>query len=317
MQRLPSPQRLNNIISTFLQMNQKAFAYFVGAIMVLSAISVTGLFLTGGDNSGIGAPGPAASADATPASLFGVGGILVDSSFSGLGDMLSMIPENTTFTYWLDMDGSENLTNAARAAIPQSYQSYGLYSGNLYSTRIERLGAVFMNDSSFAEFHWIAPYRLSYSGFTVPYQDYQLIPIGSGVFAAMGKPVVFGTQSSVERIVDVLSGTPSTDKITLPLGEYSDFQVAGLGHVGSNLVQAASTPLGGGYSEFYLGVNQRNSTYSMSAIYLDPDTVTDQKIKEIAGKYGLAASSKPGEAEVSGELNEAAMGDALKAFLAP
>ncbi|HWQ18297.1 MAG TPA: hypothetical protein VN455_00850 [Methanotrichaceae archaeon] len=295
-------------------MNQKAFAIFVGVIMVLSAFA--SFVLMGGDNSGSGSQGTAASADATPASQFGVGGTLVDSSFSGLGDMLSMIPENTTFAYWLDMDRSDNLTSAARAAIPQSYQSYGLYSGNLYSTKIERLGAAFMNDSSFAEFHWITPYRLSYSGFTVPYQDYQLIPIGSGVFAAMGKPVVFGTQSSVETIVDVLSGTPSTDKITLPLGEYADFQVAGLGHV-SNLGPTASAPLGGGYSEFYLGVNQKNSTYSMSATYLDPDTVTDQRIKDIAGKYGLAASSKPGEASISGEVTEAVMGNALKAFLAP
>lgn len=283
--------------------------------MVLSAFA--SFVLMGADNSG-STQGTAASADATPASQFGVGGTLVDSSFSGLGDMLSMIPENTTFAYWLDMDRSDNLTSAARAAIPQSYQSYGLYGANLYSTKIERLGAVFMNDSSSAEFHWITPYRLSYSGFTVPYQDYQLIPIGSGVFAAMGKPVVFGTQSSVERIVDVLTGTPSTAKITLPLGEYADFQVAGLGHVGNtNLGPVASAPLGGGYSEFYLGVNQQNSTYSMSASYLDPDAVTGQKLKEIAGMYGLAASSKPGEASISGDVTEAAMGGALKALLAP
>src|SRR5512135_87569 len=97
------------------RMNQKAFAIFVGAIMVFSAFA--GFVLRGGDESegkNIVVTGPV-SLD-----TFGVQGRLVDWDFNSLEDTLKMSPEKTTVAYWLNTSASGNLTNVARATLPPS-----------------------------------------------------------------------------------------------------------------------------------------------------------------------------------------------------
>ena len=98
-------------------MNSKAFAIFVGAIMVLSAFA--GFVLMGSDQSEI----PVAAADSYSLENFKATGNLVDWDFEGIQDVLEMAPENTVMAYWVNLSAPANLTAAARAALPQSMDS--------------------------------------------------------------------------------------------------------------------------------------------------------------------------------------------------
>lgn len=286
-------------------MNQKAFAIFVGAIMIFSAFA--GFVLRGGDeNEGknVAAAGPV-SLD-----TFGVRGRLVDWNFNSLEDTLEMSPESTTVAYWLNTSISENLTDAARAALPQSF---GLsYGSQLYPTAIERLGAVYFN-STFAEFHWIRPFAVGYNGIVVPYDGYMMIPSSADYSAVMGRPALFGPQTGLEGVLDVISGGLPTDRFTLPRGEIADLQVASLGSGAPGL----NSTLGTGYQEFYLGVSKTDSGYSFDAKYLKPDAGTEGKIKGIAEQYGLFLSQKGSVTEVSGTVGADRLKDALVAFMKP
>ncbi len=286
-------------------MNQKVFAIFVGGIMVLSAFA--GFILRGNDQ------GVNAVATAGPVSLdtFGVQGSLVDSSFNSLEDTLAMCPENTTMAYWLNTSASQNLTGAAQAALPPSLAlSYG---SQLYPVSIERFAVAYFNNT-FAEFHWIRPFHVGYDGIVLPYQGYMLIPSTADYSAVMGRPTIFGPNKGLENVINVISGSNlSSDKFTLPQGEIADLQFAALGKSTGGM----NVTLGGGYKEFYLGVSKIDSGYSLDAKYLSPDTAALDKIKGIAGQYGLFLSNKGSLTEVSGTVPDGSLKNALQAFMKP
>jgi hypothetical protein len=183
-------------------MNQKKgltlLAIFIGVMMVLSAFP--SFIMRGGNEAGIVPPAAQVSVD-----TFGVQGKLVDTSFNSLDDVLRMSPESTTLAYWIDLEKSQNLTDAAQGALPAAI---GLsYGDRIYQNKIERMGAVYFNDSS-AEFHWITPYRVAYNSLVVPYDGYMMIPQSSDYSMVLGRPVLFGPQKSLEGVLDVVSGFP-------------------------------------------------------------------------------------------------------------
>ncbi|MGA9098260.1 MAG: hypothetical protein WB392_04940 [Methanotrichaceae archaeon] len=286
-------------------MNQKAFAIFVGGIMILSAFAG---FILRGNNEG------ANTVNTTgPVSLdtFGVQGNLVDQSFSSLEDTLAMCPENTTMAYWLNMSASQNLTDAAQATLPPSFAlSYG---SQLYPVKIERLAVAYFNNT-FAEFHWIRPFPVGYDGIVVPYEGYMMIPNTPDYSAVMGRPTIFGPNKGLEDVLNVVSGgNQSTDKFTLPQGELADLQVAILGKG----VSGMNITLGSGYQEFYMGVSKIDSGYSFDAKYLKPETGAKEQIKGFAEQYGLFFSDKGTLTEVSGTVTDGNLKDVLKAFMKP
>lgn len=291
-------------------MNQKAFAIFVGAIMVFSAFA--GMVMLGGDQSQRPIPVGSDSLD-----TFGVQGRMVDWSFDSLEDALEMAPENTVMAYWIDEGASQNLTDAARASLPPSL---GLnYGDSIYQTKIERLAVAYFNDT-WAEFHWIRPFPVAYEGLVIPYEEFMMIPMSSEYSAVMGKPTLFGPQKGLEGVIDVISGDLPTDKFTLPLGETADLQLAALGKGVQDADLAAD--LTGGYQEFYLGVSSSGegdgySGYSIVAEYLKPDASTQQKVKEIADQYGLSASSQGTTTEVLGTVTADKLQGVLTALLKP
>lgn len=283
-------------------MNQKKgltlLAIFIGVMMILSAFP--SFIMRGGNEAGI-VPPTQVSVD-----TFGVQGKLVDTSFNSLDDVLRMSPESTSLAYWIDLEKSQNLTDAAREALPETI---GLsYGDRLYQNKIERLGAVYFNDS-LTEFHWINPYRVAYNNLVVPYDGYMMIPQSADYSMVLGRPVLFGPQKSLEGVLDVVSGGLPTDKFTLPSGELADLQVASLA---GNKTSPAGT-----YREFYLGVTQSGNIYALSAKYLKPDSHTSQKAKSVADQYGLATSSKGGVTEVSGTVDSSKLQGVLTAFLKP
>jgi len=276
-------------------MNQKTFAIFIGAIMVLSAF--TGMIMLGGDQSQRPIPTASDSLD-----TFGVQGRLVDRNFESIDDLLQMSPDGTVLAYWLNLSASQNLTDAARAVLPQPFAlSYG---NSLYPTEIQRAGAAYFNNT-WAEFHWIRPFRLSYDGIVVPYEGYMMIPIGSDFLAVMGKPALFGTEPALKEMLNVISGEFPTDEFSLPADETADLQVAALGSAASK----------GGYQELYLGVVQGDSGYDILAEYLNPDSATAANVAQIASQYGLTKSADGDVTAVSGSVSPENLEGALKGLL--
>jgi hypothetical protein len=286
-------------------MNSKAFAIFVGAIMIISAFA--GFVLRGSDQNG------AAVVPSGNDSLqtFGVQGNLVEWDFEGLQDVLQMSPESTVMAYWINLSASQNLTQAAAAALPQSM---GLgYESHLYSTKIERLANVNFNNS-WAEFHWIKPYLVGYNGLVIPYQNYMMIPAGTDYAIVYGEPTLFGTQDSVRSVIDVIAGGLPSESFTLINDEHADLQVAALGSGGSSM------PLSGGYKEFYLGVKPAKSQdqgFYLMARYLQPQASVGSKLGEIAAKNNLSYSSKGSDAEISGLVARENLQNVLMALLGP
>jgi hypothetical protein len=281
-------------------MNQKAFAILVGAVMILSAFA--GFVLRGGDES---------QPIAQPTSLesFGVQGRLVDWSFDSLSDVLEMSPERTSSAYWLNLSVSSNLTEAARAALPESF---GLtFADRLYPVKIQRLASAQFNDS-WAEFHWINPFPVAYEGLVMPYQDFMMIPTSADYVAVMGRPTLFGPQKALESVLDVISGGFSTDRYTLAAGEAADLQVTMLGKA-SGLAKNLSS----GYRELYVGVSQLGEGYNVTARYLAPDAGLEQRARATADKYGLTLSSEGNLMEMTGTIGAGDLKDVLLTLLRP
>jgi hypothetical protein len=290
-------------------MNQKAFAIFIGVIMIFSAFA--GVMMLGGDQSQRPIPVGSDSLD-----TFGVQGRLVEWNFDSLEDTLEMAPESTVMAYWINTSASQNLTDAARASLPPSL---GLsYGDSIYQTGIEKLAVAYFNDT-WTEFHWIRPFRVAYEGLVVPYEGFMIIPTSSEYFAVMGKPTLFGPQKGLEGVIDVVSGDLPTDRFTLPMGETADLQLAILGRGAEGAGAAAD--MTGGYQEFYLGVSSAGDgagdVYSIMAEYLQPDAATQQQAKEIADQYGLSASSSGSITKISGTVTADRLQSALAAFSKP
>jgi hypothetical protein len=213
--------------------------------------------------------------------------------------------------YWINLSASQNLTDAATAALPQSL---GLsYGSQIYSTKIEKLAHVNFN-GTWAEFHEIQPYLIGYNGLVIPYQDYMMIPAGTDYVTVLGKPALFGTQDSVRRVIDVIAGGLPSESFKLIDDEQADLQVVALGSGGTSM------PLSGGYKEFYLGVKAANSQdqgFSLLARYLQPQASVGSKIGEIAAKNNLSYSTIGSDAEISGLVAGENLKNVLMALLGP
>ena len=286
-------------------MNSKAFAIFVGAIMVFSAFA--GFVLLGIDQSEI----PVAAADSYSLENFKATGNLVDWDFEGLNNVLEMAPESTMMAYWVNLSAPANLTAAARAALPQSMGfSYG---SQMYATRIEKLACIYFNNS-WTEFHWIKPYQVGYSSLVIPYENYMMIPTGNDYVTILGKPVLFGMQEPVEKVIDVITGGLSSGHFTLVGEEGADLQLAALGRGGAEM------PLSGAYDQFYLemsAINGSEERYSLDARLIAPQASAIQKLKAMASASNLSYSDDSAGARVSGDLGRDGLQAALIALLGP
>jgi len=285
-------------------MNQKAFAIFVGVLMVLSGFA--GYVFMGSNQNGIVVPSNTDSLQ-----TFGVQGRLVDWNFDGLQDVLEMSPQSTVMAYWINMTPSENLTDTARAALPQSFGM--TYGSQIYPNKIERLAEVYFNNT-WMEFHWVRPFPVGTSGLVIPYLDYMMIPTATEYVKVMGKPTLFGSQEATRQVLDVISGSQPAGNFTLVDGGDADLQVAALGSGG------ASMPLSGGYREFYLGVSvpkDQANGFDLYAKYLQPTQSVNQRASDIAEKNNLSYSLIGSDAELSGFVVKENLQNVLVGLLAP
>jgi hypothetical protein len=283
----------------------KAFAIFVGIIMILSAFA--SFVMMGGEET----QNVVTVSGQDSLQTFGVQGRYVEWDFNGLPDVLQISPESTVMAYWINLSASENLTQAATAALPQSV---GLHYGNqIHGSKIETLADAVFN-GTWTEFHAVKPYRVGYDGLVIPYEDYMMIPAGTDYAVVFGKPALFGPQDSVRQVLDVVTGGLSAQNFTLVDDDQADMQVTALGSGG------ASMPLSGGYREFYLTVNVENGTdqgFDLNARYMQPLAATSSKIAEIASKNNLSYSAVGSQAEISGLVAPENLQSVLTALLGP
>ena len=261
----------------------------------------------GSEQSGI----PVAAADSYSLENFKATGNLVDWDFEGIQDVLEMAPEDTMMAYWVNLSAPANLTAAAAASLPQSMGfSYG---SQMYGTRIERLGGIYFN-GSWTEMHWIKPYQVGYSSLVIPYENYMMIPTGNDYVTILGKPVLFGLQEPVQRVIDVITGGLSSDSFTLAGEQGADLQLAALGKGGAEM------PLSGAYDQFYLeisAVNGSEERYGLDAWLKAPQGGAIQKLKDIASANNLSYSADSAGAKLSGSLGQGNLQSVLMALLRP
>jgi len=289
-------------------MKQKALAIFIGLIMVLSAFA--GFVLRGGESPAEEARG----VDTGSLADFGVPGRLIDWPFTSIGDLLDTCPENLVTAYWIDLERSQNLTDAVRATISSILPNVGLsYGENIYATKVERVGAGVFNDS-WIEFHWMAPAQVRYEGLMIPYEDYMIIPWSAEYSTVMGRPALFGPQATVERVLDVISGRSSTDRFSLPYGEQADFQLASLGKSSTTDLYF---PLGGGFQELYLGISAQDDAYALIVKCISPNSSTDQKLRVIVNAHNLTLSTSDGYIEITGKIASDELEKVLGTLLSP
>lgn len=287
-------------------MNQKAFAIFVGALMILSGFA--GYVFMGSNQNGIVVP-----TNTDSLQTFGVQGRLVEWNFDGLQDVLEMSPQSTVMAYWINLTPSENLTDTAKNVLPQSV---GLsYGSQIYPNEIERLASVYFNNT-WMEFHWVRPFPAGSGGLVVPYQNYMMIPLspGSDYMKVMGKPTLFGSQNATRQVIDVISGSQPAGDFTLIDDREADLQVAAFGSGG------ASMPLSGGYRESYLGVSvskDKANGFDLYAKYLQPTQSVNQRVSDIAGKNNLTYSRTGSDAELAGFVSQENLQNVLMGLLAP
>jgi hypothetical protein len=294
-------------------MNQKSWAtigvVFLAGIMILSTFA--GFVMRGGG------PVEKSASEAWNPSDFGVSGRLINWDFESLGDALGMYPENLVFTFWINLTASENLTEAAALALPPTVGLTFRDQVNLYPSPIDRASWGLYGDE-IAEFHWTKPAPVGAHGLAILYNGYQMIPLGTtDLFSVMGTPVLFGSESSVKTVLDVISGdAPTTEGFVLPYDEIDDLQISSLG---KDAVENPSfmPPLGGDYVESYLGVNPSEDGYSLTAKYLTIRGQSERRVNDLAESRGLSTRSEGGVLTISGTVEPQNLAETLGAFIAP
>ncbi|TRZ68456.1 MAG: hypothetical protein D4Q77_01280 [Methanothrix sp.] len=295
-------------------MNQKTLATisvaFIAGLMIFS--SFAGFVMRGGDSDEVESTGSAWSPE-----VFGVDGRLIDWDFLGIGDALGMYPEDLVFAYWIDLNTSQELIDAARFALPPSLGMLYGSPGTLYPSKIERLSWAFF-DNGWAELHWVKPYPLGTYGLAIYHDGYQMIPLDEDLFKVMGMPVLFGPLKSVENVLDVISNDlPTSYDFTLPYDECADLQVSALGGGATDKDIEALLPMGGGYLEYYLGASPSDEGYVLTAKFRSPNGDTERMVRDIAEEYGLEFSPGDDLVVVRGQVDGAKLTELLSALTAP
>jgi len=141
-----------------------------------------------------------------------------------------------------------------------------------------------------------------------------MIPTGNDYVTVLGKPVLFGMQEPVERVVDVLTGGLSSGHFTLVGEESADLQLAALGKGGKDM------PLSGAYDQFYLEISAINGSeerYILDAQLKQPQSGAISKLKDIASANNLSYSGDSAGAGVSGALGRESLQGTLMALMGP
>ena len=247
-------------------MKQKLIAIFLAVIMLMSLLP---LFFSGAPQQS--STDSAVNYDNAPG-FDSIPGAHVDHKLDSIADGLDMTPKGLTSAQYLDVSRISGTPLEAWAA--NAIQPESTYNAKLTKTFF----VDYSDDASWMELHTISPEIVAFSYWLSPtsYNGYQLLIRETGIYNAIGTPIIFGPQDKVEATIDVLSGSAEKsdefDYILSYADMDSEFQRV-----------TADTAFA---SQYYIDLKQlETGEYSRTVIYLD---ITNSTFENIAN---LEASS--------------------------
>ncbi len=244
-------------------MNTKLVAIFLAVIMLMSFLP---LFFSGSPQQP--STDTAINYDDAPG-FDSIPGAHVNHKFDSIADGLDITPKGVRAVQYIDVTRTtgtplEQLIQDANAVQPDS-----LYNAKITKTYF----AYFGSESSLFELHTISPEVVAFSYWMDPtsYNGYQLLIRETGIYNAIGTPLIFGPQDMVEGVIDVLSGFAEKSDEFDYLLSYADMD-SEFQRVTADTAFA---------SQYYLDFKRLDSVnYSRTVIYLDIVNSTFEKLTQ-------------------------------------
>lgn len=185
---------------------QSAIAIFLVVIMVGSI----GTALFGGLSNKNTSSDTNKTENASYVPINTIPGNHVSHSFNSIADGLAMSPEGITFARYVNF--SKIYRSQLQAFVPNETQMSSVY--RVLITKEFYAADSSMGNSSNAAFemHSISPevVNFQYLMSEKPYDGYYFLSRGNDIYNVVGSPMLLGTQSRLENILDVLSGNASS-----------------------------------------------------------------------------------------------------------
>lgn len=229
-------------------MNIKHVAIFLTAIMVLSVLP---FFF-----SGNGPNGNEESPDLQDAPGFdSIAGTHFDAELNSISDGLAITPEGVVNVAYVDYS---NIYGTPLQFLAPNITS--VYS--VYNTMIMKRYSAYDNDGFAVEAHVLSPEVVNFPYMLAgAYNGYQLLSRNGELYNVIGTPTLFGQQSSLEKVIDVSSGTANASNDYAKILEYVE--------PGSEYQMLRSDDLLA--DQHYLEFRDMNDgNYSRTEIFLNP-----------------------------------------------
>ncbi|SFM23458.1 hypothetical protein [Methanolobus profundi] len=241
-------------------MNQKYAALFLAALMVMSVFSYFVASFVGDSDT------DEELADIADAPGFEViDGTHFDAEIDSVSDGLAFTPEGVSNAIYVDYSRTYGTPL-------QDYNVSDLYA--YYNTMMIRRFSAYNITSNFGfEAHVLNPETVGFNyAVTDTYNGYSILSRGSGIFNVIGTPTLLGDQATLEKVIDVRSGTsPASSDFTEILGYVepgAEYQV----------VTSVDPLAEQHYLEFR---NMNDGNYSKTEIFLDPVEGTVENIESL------------------------------------
>ncbi|MBN2110680.1 MAG: hypothetical protein JW705_06290 [Methanosarcinaceae archaeon] len=234
-------------------MNQKYVAIFLAAIMLMS---IAPFFFSGplnnnGNENTVTDPSEAPGFETIP-------GTKIEHDLSSIHDGLEITPGGVSVVSYIDYSRIYNTPLQIMA--PNITELYSIYNSMI----IHRYSA-FNNTGDFGfEAHTINPEVVNFEYMMTenPYNGYYMLSRGGELYNVVGTPMLFGSRDSLEKVIDVRSGTAESsgdfDRIlpfVEPGAEYSMLVIA------DEIAE-----------QYYLEYrNMADGNYSRTEVFVEPD----------------------------------------------
>ncbi|WP_321428836.1 hypothetical protein [uncultured Methanolobus sp.] len=243
-------------------MNQKYGAIFLAAIMVMSIFSYFVASFMGDSNDG-----EDLSTDLEDAPGFEViSGTHFGAELDSISDGLTITPEGATNIAYVDYARVYN--TPLQILAPNITDLY-----SVYNTMIVRRYSASNNDDFAFEAHVLNPEVVNFGYMAADtYNGYQLLSRNGEFYSVIGTPTLLGSESSLEKVIDVSSGTAS---VSTGYSEILSYVEPGAEY---QMLSSEDMIADQHYLEFR---NMGDGNYSKTEIFLNPLNTTLETISSL------------------------------------
>lgn len=242
-------------------MNQKYIAIFLAVIMVMSILP---FFFSGSSNQANG-DSPALEVDGFDS----IPGKHVDRELNSLADGLAVTPDGAVVVQYLNV--AEVKGTIFEYVVGNTSQLDGIYG-----VQVDKMYSAEYLDRSGLNLHVISPEVIAFQYYLSPdlYNGYQLVSRGSGLYNVVGTPMIFGAQSQVESVLDIMEGNATASSSFDRVMEFAE--------PGAQLQRLII--IDDGFAEqYYFDLKMiNNSEFSRTAIYLNPTEGTVANVTSLS-----------------------------------